>query len=82
MQDNPSPNSQPSLTPKELFSKALLEIKKNVTRDDRTICAEKLKLSKITVDRYVNGQVHDNDTALKILNFMKKRIDKRMSSLE
>ena len=67
----------PKPSQKELFEKALLDIKKDVTTEDRENCAVKLGISKVTVDRYVNGHVYDNSTAFKILNFLKKRIDKR-----
>lgn len=82
MEQNTDESSQSSITQKELFSKALLDIKEDVTRDDRTICLEKLQLSKITIDRYINGSVHDIDTAQKILACLKKRIERRAKSLK
>ncbi len=69
------------LSQKGLFEKAFIEIKKDVTKDDRINCATKLNLSKVTVDRYVNSHVYDCSTADKIIKYLKKRIEKRTNSL-
>lgn len=67
---------------KKLFEKAFLQIKKNVTREDRLECSEELQLARVTVDRYVNGHIFDNSTAYKILSYLKKKIEKRNKSLQ
>jgi hypothetical protein len=66
---------------KELFSKALLDIKENVTREDRINCAKEINRALRTVNDYVNGHVHDITTASKVLKFLKKEIAKRRKSL-
>lgn len=82
MGNSSASNEHPDVSQKELFKQKFLEIKKDVTKEDRTLCSKHEKLSKITVDRYVNGHIYDNDTAYKIYTFLKKRIDKRARALK
>jgi len=67
---------------KELFSKAFLSIKNDVTRDDRINCAKEVNRSKRTIDEYVNGHVYDITIAQKILTFLKFEIYKRSLTIK
>ena len=71
----------PENSQKEQFKKKFLEIKRDVTKDDRVGCAEKVGKSKRTVDDYVNGHIHDNATAFKIYKYLKSQIDKRSKAI-
>ncbi len=65
------------LTQKEKLSNALLAIKGDVTANDRAVVCRKLKITRMTVSTYINGQGADNDLAVKILNVLTQQIQKR-----
>lgn len=66
-------------TQSERFAIKLVELSRDVTKKDRQEARRKLKLTGETISRYLNGnhKVMDNDTAVKIIEFFKDRIDKR-----
>lgn len=66
---------------KEQFKKAFLEIKINVSSEDRDNCAKTVNKSRRTINEYVNGKVYDNSTAFKIITFLRGEIDKRSQIL-
>lgn len=66
---------------KEKLSRLLLEIKPDVTKDDRSAAIIEFVVTKATISRYLNGIVNDIDTAFKLYTFFKKRIDKREKAI-
>jgi hypothetical protein len=75
-------NDDKNETQKEQFSIALLQIKKDVTKEDRINCAKEVNRSKRTINEYVNGHVYDVDIAVKVLKFLKSKIVKRADALK
>jgi len=75
-------SSQPVMSQKELLGKKLLEIKENVTREDRKNCTALVRRSKLTIDRYLNGHVYDISTGFDILNYLNGQIELRNKSLK
>jgi hypothetical protein len=69
------------ITHKEKLSKALTLIAPNVTTADRKAAQLELGKGKSTIHRYLQGDVLDNDTALAILSFMRKRIQIREKAI-
>lgn len=55
----------------------LLMLSPDVTPQDRSLCMEKLKISKATACAYLKGVVSNNDLALKMILFYSSRIDER-----
>ena len=70
-----------SSSQKDQFKKAFLEIKLNVSSEDRDNCAIAVNKSRRTVNEYVNGHIYDNSTAFKIITFLRSEIDKRNQAL-
>jgi hypothetical protein len=66
-----------ALTHKEKLSKALTEIKANVTARDRKAAEQAFGYTRATISRYLNGQVNDIDTGTRLLQFFRKPISKR-----
>ena len=64
------------------IAQALLKIAPEVTAKDRTECAKKLNVSKVTICYYLGGQVTNNDKALCILEFLKCRIAQRQKAIQ
>lgn len=64
------------------IAQALIRIKPDVTAKDRTECAKKLGISKITICYYLAGKISNNDRALKVLEFMKARIELRQQEID
>lgn len=55
----------------------LLEMAPAVSWVDKNDAVLKLNISKMTVYRYLKGQVKDIDTATKLIAFLRKRIAER-----
>lgn len=68
-------------TQSERLSIELQKINPDVTAKDREAASKKLKFSKMTISRYLNGNVLDNDTAASLLVFFRARISEREKSL-
>lgn len=64
-------------TQADRLSEKLLQIKVDVTKDDRTEAVKQLGLTIQTISNYLNGKVWENDTAVKLIEFFSKRIAKR-----
>lgn len=64
------------------LAQALLKIASEVTAKDRTECAKKLNISKITICYYLGGQVTNNDKALLVLEYLKGRIIQRQKEIK
>lgn len=64
------------------LAQALVAISPNVTADDRSACAKKYNISKQTICYYLNGRVTNNDKALLVLEYLKKRIHNRQQEIE
>jgi len=64
-------------TQKQRLAEALKKIKPDVTMKDREAFEKETKITKTTLSYYLNGDVKDNDTAVLVLDFMRKRISKR-----
>jgi hypothetical protein len=52
-------------------------IKPNVTAEDRRVAINELDVSRITVIRYLQGQVKKADTATRLIEFFRNRIKAR-----
>lgn len=63
------------------IAQALIRIAPEVTAKDRTECAKRLRLSKITICYYLGGKVTNNDKALQVLEFLKNRIQTRQEEI-
>jgi DNA transposition AAA+ family ATPase len=59
------------------LSEELKEISADVTKGDRLALQTELSYSKGTISKYLNGNVYDNDTAVMMLKFFRKRIADR-----
>lgn len=66
---------------KEL-TRALLRIAPDITAQDRTECAKKFKISKVTICYYLNGKVANNDRALAMIQFFTERIESRSKKIK
>jgi hypothetical protein len=64
------------------IAQALLRIAADITAKDRTECAKKLNISKITICYYLGGKITNNDRALKVLEFFKSRIAARQQEID
>lgn len=64
------------------LAQALIKLKPDITAMDRTECAKKLGISKITICYYLNGKVPNSDRALKVMEFMKARIEARQKEID
>lgn len=70
------------LTQNEKFAAKLLEIKPEVTTEDRRIAKEETGLTPETISRYLNGTVNDADTAAGLLMIFRRRIQDREKLIE
>jgi hypothetical protein len=61
---------------------AFIKIAPDVTAKDRTECAKKLKISKVTICYYLAGKVSNNDKAIQVLEFFKQRIENRQQEIQ
>lgn len=52
-----------------------------VSRGDKKEAANSLKVSNMTIYRYLQGQVSDIGTAEKIIGFLRPRIDQRKNTI-
>jgi hypothetical protein len=59
----------------------LNELRPNVTSKDREDAQKKLDLSAPTVNRYLLGEAKNIDTAIRLIQFFKKRIEDREREL-
>lgn len=64
------------------IAQALIRIAPEVTAKDRTDCAKRLCLSKITICYYLCGKVTNNDKALQVLEFLKNKIATRQEEIK
>lgn len=64
------------------LASALFKIKPNITANDRTACSLALGISKITICYYLAGKISNNDRALKVLEFLKARIEARQIEID
>ena len=64
-------------TQSERMAQELKALNSDVTAKDREVATEELRFSKQTISRYLNGNVLDNDTAISLLLFFRKRISDR-----
>lgn len=64
-------------TQAERLGAELLKLKADVTAQDRIDAQAELSRTKATVSKYLNGTVLDNDMAVKMIEFFKKKIAAR-----
>lgn len=64
-------------TQAERLSKELVNIKPDVTANDRKRIESELGYSKGTISNYLSGNVDNSDTAVNILTFLRGRIAER-----
>ena len=69
------------LTQNERFAAKLLEISKEITKEDRKIAMRKTGLTAVTISRYANGIVNDADTAASLLMIFRSRIAEREKAI-
>lgn len=68
-------------TQKAVLATKLIELKEDVTEKDRKEAIVELDLTKVTIGNYLNGNVNDNDTAVRIIKFFTKCIEKRYKAI-
>jgi hypothetical protein len=61
----------------EMLADKLKEIRQDVTSNDRLHLENALAISKSTISKYLSGNVYDNDTAVAILECLRKKISER-----
>jgi hypothetical protein len=64
----------------EKAKEILLLLATEVSREDRKQAVQNLKVSPMTISRYLNGDVRDTGTAEKIINFLRLRVENRKKS--
>lgn len=64
------------------IAQEFIRIAPNITARDRTECAKKLNISKITICYYLGGKITNNDRALEVLEFFKARIENRQQEID
>lgn len=64
------------------IAQEFIRIAPNITAKDRTECAKKLSISKITICYYLGGKITNNDRALEVLEFFKSRIEIRQQEID
>lgn len=64
------------------LAQALIKMKQDITPMDKKACAKELGISKVTICYYLNGKAPNNDRALKVLEFMKARIEARQKEID
>lgn len=64
------------------IAQAFIRMAPEVTAMDRTECAKKFKISKITICYYLAGKITNNDRALQVFEFLKNRIQLRQSEID
>ena len=65
------------MTQVEKLQKEMTRIEKDITQNDKKLCHAKTKLHPNTIKMYIAGEGKDADTAVKLLTFFKKQIEKR-----
>jgi hypothetical protein len=69
------------LTNKQLLSSDLIKLSNHITAADRAAFMAIKKASKSKLSCYLNGKVYDEDVALDMIRFFKKRIEKRNKAI-
>lgn len=69
------------MTQAQRMGEALKKLKVDVTADDRKALIDELGYTSATIVAYLNGDVKDNDTAVKIITFFRGRITEREKAL-
>jgi hypothetical protein len=64
------------------IAQALLKLAPNITANDRSLCAKKLKISKVTICYYLKGKVSNNDKGLELIAFFKECIAARQKEIQ
>lgn len=64
------------------IAQELIRIAPEVTALDKRECVKKIKVSKVTICYYLTGRVTNNDKALQVLEFFKKRIKDRQVEIQ
>lgn len=65
------------LTQKERLGVELNSLKKDITTGDRQAALDNLNCTESKLSNYLNGRVADNDEAVKMILFFRKRIEDR-----
>lgn len=60
----------------------LKAVEPNITGKDKTEACQELKISRPTLDKYLNGEAPNVDTALEILEFLDDRVSDRMKRFQ
>lgn len=60
----------------------LKAVEPNITGVDKVEACQELNISRPTLDKYLNGEAPNVDTALEILEFFDPRVSKRMERLK
>lgn len=67
---------------KALLKEKFQMIKSDITAEDRKALALQPGISKSLISKYENGNIYDNDKGLRMLQFLKNRIEKRNYHLQ
>lgn len=65
------------LNQKKKLGEELLHLRPNVTSGDRKELVAEFGIAISTVSKYLSGDVHDPDIAIKILKYLKEKINER-----
>jgi hypothetical protein len=66
---------------RERLSTILQQLAPDVTTEDRAEAVKACKVDKATISRYLAGDVRNLDTAIKLLQFFRVRIQKREKAI-
>jgi hypothetical protein len=72
---------KPKTSQKQRITKAIEAIKNDVTAVDRKECLKALGISEPSLKNYMSGKIGNNDTAVKILKYLKERIAEREKAI-
>lgn len=68
-------------TQAERLAAILVQLKPDVSAQDRKDACDKLQTTNANISRYLKGQVLDNDTAVKMIAFFRKKIAEREKAI-
>lgn len=64
------------------YSRVLINLSYNISREDRLLAASKLKISIVTIDTYLKGGGSNMDVADKLVVFFTDRIKQRLTNIQ
>lgn len=66
----------------DLLRDRFQEIKEDITPDDKAAAKEQLKISHVTIHRYIKGDIGDLEKAIVLFDFLFGRIKERVDRIK